>query len=105
LASSSTHADHVEWLVDSSASFHMNPHREWFCEYEKYDGGNVLLGDDSTTRIIGQGKFKLRLIDGRIRTLLGVLHIQGLARNLIYVCKMDDAGVKIVFEKETCRMV
>jgi hypothetical protein len=50
---SSTHADHEEWLVDSGAYFHMTPHREWFCEYERYDGGNVFLGDDSTTRIIG----------------------------------------------------
>jgi hypothetical protein len=44
-------------------------------------------------------------MDGRIRTLPGVLHIPGLARNLIFVSKMDDAGVKTVFEKETCRMV
>jgi hypothetical protein len=105
LASSSTHADHEAWLVDSGASFHMTPHREWFCEYERYDGGNVFIGDDSTTKIIGRGKVKLRLIDGRIRTLPGVLHIPGLARNLIYVSKMDDAGVKTIFEKETCRMV
>jgi hypothetical protein len=33
--------------------------------------------------------------------LPGVLHIPGLARNLIFVRKMDDAGVKMVFEKET----
>jgi hypothetical protein len=44
-------------------------------------------------------------MDGRIRTLLGVLHIPGLAKNLIFVRKMDDAGVKTMFEKETCRMV
>jgi hypothetical protein len=47
----------------------------------------------------------LRLIDGRIRTLLGVLHIPSLARNLISVRKMDDVRVKTIFEKETCRMV
>jgi hypothetical protein len=47
----------------------------------------------------------LRIIDGRIRTLPGVLHIPGLARNLISVSKMDDAGVKTIFEKETSRMV
>ena len=47
----------------------------------------------------------MRLIYGRIRTLHGVLHILGLAINLIFVRKMDDAWVKIVFEKETCRMV
>jgi hypothetical protein len=47
----------------------------------------------------------LRLIDGRIRTLPGVLHILGLAKNLISVRKMDDAGVKTIFEKETYKMV
>jgi hypothetical protein len=47
----------------------------------------------------------LRLIDGRIRTLPGVLHIPRLARNFIFVRKMDDVGIKKIFEKETCRMV
>jgi hypothetical protein len=47
----------------------------------------------------------LRLIYGRIRTLPDVLHIPGLAINLIFVSKMDDVGVKTIFEKETCRMV
>jgi hypothetical protein len=105
LASSRTHEDQEAWLVDSGASFHMTPHREWFCEYERYDGGNVFLGDDSTTKIIARGKVKLRLIDGRIRTLHGVMHIPGLAINLIFVRKMDNVEVKTIFEKETCRMV
>jgi hypothetical protein len=105
LASSSTHADHEAWLIDSGASFHMNPHREWFWEYENYDGGNVFLGNDSTTKIIGKGRVKLRLIDGRIRTLPSVLHIPGMARNLISVSKMEDAGIRTIFEKGTCRMV
>jgi hypothetical protein len=47
----------------------------------------------------------LRLIDGRIRTLPGVLNILGLTKILISIRKMDDAGVKIIFEKDTCRMV
>eukprot|EP00253_Pinus_taeda_P015803 PITA_15803 len=102
LASSSTHVDHEAWLIDSGASFHFTPHREWFCEYEKYDGGDVILGDDRKARIIGRGKVKLKLQGGRVRTLLGVLHIPALARNLIFVSKLDHAGVKTVFEKDTC---
>eukprot|EP00253_Pinus_taeda_P030297 PITA_30297 len=85
--------------------FHFTPHREWFCEYEKYDGGDVFLGDDRKARIIGRGKVKLKLQGGRVRTLPGVLHIPTLARNLISVSKLDDAGVKTVFEKDTCKMV
>jgi hypothetical protein len=105
LSSSSKHADHEAWLVELGASFHMTPHMDWFCEYERYGGGNVFLGDESTTRIIGRGKVKLRLIDIRISTLHGALHILGLARNLISIRKRDDAGVKTIFEKEACLMV
>jgi hypothetical protein len=81
LDSSSTHENHEVWLVDSSASFHMTPYREWLCKYEMYDGGNVFLGDDSTTRIIGRGIFRFRLIDRSIRTLPDIFHIPGFARN------------------------
>eukprot|EP00253_Pinus_taeda_P025954 PITA_25954 len=105
MASSSTHVDHEAWLIDSGASFHFTPHREWFCEYKKYDGGDVFLGDDRKARIIGRGKVKLKLQGGRVRTLPSVLHIPALARNLIFVSKLDDAGVKTVFEKDTCKMV
>ena len=47
----------------------------------------------------------MKLMDGMIRTLPGVLHIPKLAKKLIFVSKMDDAGVKTIFEKETCRKV
>ena len=104
-SSSNTHIDHEAWLIDSGSSFHLTPYREWFCEYEKYDGGDAYLGDDKEARIIGRRKFKSKLQGGRIRTLSGVLHIPTLARNLIFVSKLDDAGVKIMFEKDTCKMV
>ena len=105
LASLGTHVENDSWLIDSSASLHMTPHGECFSEYEKYDGGDVFLGDNSVEKIIGRGKIKLLLKYGRIRTLPGVLHIPNLARNLISVSKMDDAGVKTIFEKNTCKMV
>eukprot|EP00253_Pinus_taeda_P009614 PITA_09614 len=105
LTSSSAHVDHEAWLVDSGASFHFTPHREWFYEYEKYDGGDVILGDDKKARIVGRRKVKLKLQGGRVRTLLGVLHIPALAKNLISISKLDDAGVKTVFEKDTYKMV
>ena len=62
-------------------------------------------GDDRKARIIGRGKLKLKLQGGRVRTLPGVLHIPALARNMIYVSKLDDVGVRTVFKKDTCKMV
>jgi hypothetical protein len=51
LASSSTQVDHDLWMVDLGASFHMTLHREWFCKYEKYNGGDIFLGGNLIARI------------------------------------------------------
>jgi hypothetical protein len=83
----------------------MNPHRDSFIEYENYDGGDVFLGDESTTKIMGCGRVQLLLKDGRIRTLLGVIHILDLSRSLIFVSKLDDACVDTLLGKGTCNMV
>jgi hypothetical protein len=45
------------------------------------------------------------LQDGRSRTLPSVLHMPGLAINLIYVSKMTDVGVHTLFQKDMCKMV
>ena len=61
LESIGTHADRDVWLIESGASYHMTPHRYWFCEYEKYDGGDLFLGDDSIAKIMGRGRVNLLL--------------------------------------------
>ena len=91
-SSSSTHVDHNVWLIDLGASFHFIPHREWFYKCEKYDGGHVFLGDDRKARIFSHRQLKLKLQVGRIITLMGVLHIPTLEKNMIFVGKMDDAS-------------
>jgi hypothetical protein len=105
LASIGTHVDHDVWLIKSGESYHMTPHREWFSKYEKYDGGDVFLGDESTTKIMGRGRVKLLLKDGRNRTLPWVLHIPKLARSIISISNLDDVGVDTIFGKGTCKMV
>ena len=53
----------------------------------------------------GHGRVKLFLNNGRIKILPGVLHILGLARNLICINKMVDVGVKTIFEKDKYKTV
>jgi hypothetical protein len=31
----------------------MKPHRKWFYEYKKYEGGEVFLGDEFIAKIFG----------------------------------------------------
>ena len=50
--STSTHLNHDGWLIDLDAYFHMTPHKDWFCEYERFDGGDVFLGYESTNKIV-----------------------------------------------------
>ena len=82
----------------------MNPNKKWFLEYENYNGGDFILGDDSPTKIIGYGKVKLLAKDGRIKTLPSVLQIPNLAKNLISVSTMSDMGVNIILKKYKCKM-
>ena len=69
-------------------SFHMTLHREWFYEYEMYNG-NVFLVYDLPKKITRHGRVKLFLNDGRVKTLLGVA----------------NACVQIVLRKDRCKMV
>jgi hypothetical protein len=79
----------------------MTPYRDWFCEYGKYNGGDVFLIYDLISKIIGSGTITLFLNDVRIRTLLRVFHIPKLDRNMVSISKMSDVGVHIMFGKET----
>ena len=96
-SSSSTHVNHKTWLIDSGASFHFTPHKEWFYEYEKYDGGDVFLGVDRKPIIMRCRKFKLKLQGGRIQTHPCVFHILALARYMISIRKMDYVCLKTFF--------
>ena len=104
LASIGTQSKSDFWFIDSGASFHMTPYKEWFYDYERYNG-NVFLGYDSPNKITRCGRVKLLLNDGIIKTFPSVLHITGLAKNLIYVSKMVDADAQTVLQKYRCKMV
>jgi hypothetical protein len=47
--------------------------------YEKYDGGMVYLGDDSSLGIVGCGKVLIKFPNGRVQGINEVLNILGLA--------------------------
>jgi len=92
-------------VIYLGASFYMNPHREWLFKYKRYDRNYVFLWDDSIDTIIGQGKIKLLLKVGRIRTLHMVVDIPELTRNLIFVRKLSDIVVYTMFRTESYQIV
>ena len=44
-----------DWILDSGASFHVTPHREWFTNYDAKRTSRVCLGNDYGCEIMDLG--------------------------------------------------
>lgn len=88
----STRSSEMEWILDSGCSFHMSPHKEWFHNFKKCEGGMVLLGDNKACKIMGIGSVVIKMFDGCYRTLKDVRYVPDLKRNLIFVDVLDVEG-------------
>ena len=84
------------WVIDSGASFHVTPHREWFSTYAPMHG-IVKLGDAYELEICGMGDIKLVLRNGTEFMLRNVRHVPKLAKSLISAGQLDDMGYTTSF--------
>lgn len=50
-----------DWMLDSSASYHVTPHRKWFSTYKQGHYGSVRLGNSFTCEITGYWKHMLQV--------------------------------------------
>lgn len=91
IANESTHHSDV-WVLDSGASYHICPNREWFTTYEQIDGGNVLMANSSVCKAVGIGSIKIRTHAGKIATLNQVRHVPHMTKNLISLSVLDSKG-------------
>ncbi|WP_440588068.1 hypothetical protein, partial [Acinetobacter indicus] len=78
--------------MDSGCSFHMTPNDGWFESYGKVSGGEVLLGNNKSCKVMGIGTVRLTTHDGFERILTDVRHIPDLRRNLISLGMLDQHG-------------
>ena len=92
------------WVIDSGASYHMTPDRHSFSTYRQLDGGEVLMGNNASCRMIGIGTVKIRMFDGVVRTLCDVRHVRDLRRNLISIGALCNFGLKCVIEKDSLKI-
>ncbi len=89
-ACSVSHPD--TWIVDSGASFHMTPHREWFSSFRSCEGGTVLLGDDGICKVEGVGIVQIKSNANTVVTLDDVRYVPQLKRNLLSGHAFDSAS-------------
>jgi hypothetical protein len=86
-----THYSNV-WVLNSRASYHIYPRREWFLTYEQLDGVNIAMANSSVCKVVGMGSIKIRTHVGKFCTLNEVRLVPHTTKNLISPSLLDKKG-------------
>nr|GEW62691.1 retrovirus-related Pol polyprotein from transposon TNT 1-94 [Tanacetum cinerariifolium] len=84
-------------IVDSGCTKHMTGNLKLLCNFVEKFLGNVRLGNDQFTPILGYGD----LVQGNIM-INRVYYIEGLNHNLFSVGQFCDADLEVAIRKSTC---
>ncbi|GJT27716.1 retrovirus-related pol polyprotein from transposon TNT 1-94 [Tanacetum coccineum] len=95
----------LEWIVDSSGSFHMTPRRDFLFDFKKFNGGTVLLGNNRACAIMGIGKVRVQMKDGSSFLLENVCYIPELKRNLISLGTLDREGYTVKLQNGRVKVI
>ncbi|RVW80143.1 Retrovirus-related Pol polyprotein from transposon TNT 1-94 [Vitis vinifera] len=77
----------TSWVIDSSASIHATPQKNFFTSYTSGDFGSVRMGNDGSAKAIGMGDVRLETSNGTMLILKNVKHILDIHMNLISIAK------------------
>ncbi|GJW43256.1 putative reverse transcriptase domain-containing protein [Tanacetum coccineum] len=90
-----------DWWYDSGATTHVCNNRDLFKTYkETKDGHEVMMGDNHTSKVIGSGNVEIQFTSGKKLTLMNVLHVPNIRKNLVSGFKLCKSGVKAVIESD-----
>ena len=81
-----------DWVIDSSASFHIIVHRDYFTSYVSGDYCYVRMGNEGVSKIVGIKEICLETIIGCKLLLKDAKHVYDIRLNLISTGKLDDDG-------------
>ena len=86
-------------MIDTGASYHATPRREFFATYRSGNFGVVKMGNYGTADIIGMGDIHLKTNLGCKLVLKDVRHVVDLRLNLISVGRLDDEEYESRFHR------
>ncbi|GJY60196.1 zinc finger, CCHC-type containing protein [Tanacetum coccineum] len=90
-----------DWWYDSGATTHVCNNRDLFKTYkETKDGHEVMMGDNHTSKVIGSGNMEIQFTSGKKLTLMNVLHVPNIRKNLVSGFKLCKSGFKDVIESD-----
>ena len=81
-----------EWILNSSASFHVTSQRHWLENMHESEGGHVVVCSNIVYKVIGIGDITIKLDTRYVLKLRDVRYIPKMARNLILVGELEKNG-------------
>ena len=82
----------------------MTPRRDWFTTYRSISGGEVLMGNNMTYKVIGIGTVRIKMYDCVVRTLSNVHHVSDLRKHLLCLGIFDSRRYKYIGEGGVLRI-
>ena len=79
-------------MLDTEATYHVCPNRDWFSNFEKLDGCFAIMGDDRPCNMKGIGTAQIKMFDRIVRELKEVRYVPQLKRNLISIGALKALG-------------
>ncbi|KAH9704495.1 retrovirus-related pol polyprotein from transposon TNT 1-94-like protein [Citrus sinensis] len=96
-------ASSSEWILDTGATYHLCPIKEWFMDFRNLESGAVVIGNNQPCRTMGIGIIRLKMFDGMVRELKKVRFVPALKKNLISVDALEAKGYKVTIENGTIK--
>ena len=81
-------SDESMWIIDSGATLHGTPRKEFFTSYTSGDFGVLKMGNDGVTKVVGIGDVCLKTNMGMQLLLIGVKHAPYIRFNFIRFMKI-----------------
>ena len=96
-------ADSRKWLIDSGATRHMTPHKDWFVDMKPHRGV-VEFGNDDELPTVGRGTIQVAFA-GRMQTMQDVLYVPGMGCNLLSIVALDRKGFETRFKDQGVKII
>lgn len=92
------------WYIDSGASMHMCSNKEWLCNVREPSVKTVTVANREPLSVECVGDISINVSQHSKIQLKNVLHVPGLAANLISVSTVTQAGYKVTFNANGCNI-
>jgi len=97
-------SDNAEWILDTRATYHVYPNRDWFSSFEMLDRCFAIMGDDHPCNMEGIGTVCIKMFDGIVQELKEVMYVPQLKRNLISVGALETLGLVVSIRDGVLKM-